>query len=59
MSTLTVTDKPEDLGLSSDRLARITPFFEERYVAAGQPSGVLTLVARAGSGRAPGLRRAP
>ena len=48
MSALTVTDKPEDLGLSSDRLARIAPYFQERYVAAGRLSGVLTLVARRG-----------
>jgi CubicO group peptidase (beta-lactamase class C family) len=48
MSPFTVTDKPEDLGLSSDRLARIAPFFEQRYVAAGRLPGVLTLVARRG-----------
>jgi len=42
MSALTVTDKPEDLGLSSDRLARIAPYFQERYVAAGRLSGVPT-----------------
>ncbi len=48
MSALSVTDKPEDLGLSSDRLARLAPYFEDRYVAAGRLSGVLTLVARRG-----------
>ena len=48
MSALTVTDKPEDLGLSSDRLTRIAPFFEQRYVASGRLSGLLTLVARRG-----------
>ena len=28
--------KPESLGLSSDRLARIAPFLEERYIASGK-----------------------
>ncbi len=48
MPTIAVTDKPEDLGLSSSRLARIGPFFEQAYVAAGRLPGVLTLVARRG-----------
>ena len=29
MPSIAVTDKPEDLGLSSGRLARIGPFFEQ------------------------------
>jgi CubicO group peptidase (beta-lactamase class C family) len=48
METLGVVDKPEDLGLSADRLARIGPFFEERYVRRGALAGVLTAVARRG-----------
>ena len=46
--SIAVTDKPEDLGLSSSRLARIAPFFEEAYVAPRRLPGVLTLVARRG-----------
>jgi CubicO group peptidase (beta-lactamase class C family) len=48
MDTLTVVDKPEDLGLSGERLARIGPFFEDRYVRTGMLPGVLTAVARRG-----------
>ena len=48
MDTLAVVDKPEDLGLSAERLARIGPFFEERYVRTGVLPGVLTAVARRG-----------
>jgi CubicO group peptidase (beta-lactamase class C family) len=48
MQTLAVVDKPEDLGLSTDRLARIGPFFEDRYVRTGRLPGVLTAVARRG-----------
>jgi CubicO group peptidase (beta-lactamase class C family) len=48
MPPIAVTDKPEDLGLSSSRLARIGPFFEQAYVAPGRLPGVLTLVARRG-----------
>ena len=48
MPSIAVTDKPEDLGLSSSRLARIGPFFEQAYVAPGLLPGVLTLVARRG-----------
>ena len=48
MPSIAVTDKPEDLGLSSSRLARIGPFFEEAYVTPGRLPGVLTLVARRG-----------
>jgi CubicO group peptidase (beta-lactamase class C family) len=48
MPSIAVTDKPEDLGLSSSRLARIGPFFEQAYVAPGRLPGVLTLVARRG-----------
>jgi CubicO group peptidase (beta-lactamase class C family) len=43
-----VLDKPKEVGLSRKRLARIQPFFEERYVATGKLPGVLTLVARRG-----------
>ena len=48
MPSIAVTDKPEDLGLSSSRLARIGPFFEQAYVAPGRLPGVLALVARRG-----------
>jgi CubicO group peptidase (beta-lactamase class C family) len=43
-----VLDEPEKVGLSAARLARIAPFFEDRYVADGKLPGVLTLVARRG-----------
>ena len=43
-----VVDKPEELGLSGERLARIGPFFAERYVEEGKLAGLLTLVARRG-----------
>jgi CubicO group peptidase (beta-lactamase class C family) len=48
MPSIAVTDKPEELGLSSSRLARIGSFFEQAYVAPGRLPGVLTLVARRG-----------
>jgi CubicO group peptidase (beta-lactamase class C family) len=48
MGQLKIVEKPEDLGLSSERLARIGPFFEDRYVATGKLPGILTLVARRG-----------
>ncbi len=48
MGTLEVTDKPEDLGLSPARLARIRPYFDATYVQPGKLPGVLTLVARRG-----------
>jgi len=48
MPSIAVTDKPEDLGLSSSRLARIGSFFEQAYVAPGRLPGVLALVARRG-----------
>jgi len=41
------TAKPEDVGLSADRLARITALVE-RHIAAGSFSGAVTLVAREG-----------
>jgi CubicO group peptidase (beta-lactamase class C family) len=41
-------DKPEDLGLSRERLERIGSFFEARYVRPGLLPGVLTAVARRG-----------
>src|SRR5437868_5105426 len=43
----TQTVKPEDVGLSSERLARITEMMK-RHVAAGEISGGVTLVARHG-----------
>ena len=48
MSELRPTEKPEDVGLSPERLARIAPFFRTRYVETGRLPGVLTLVARQG-----------
>src|SRR5262245_45393379 len=48
MPSLAVTDKPEDLGFSSSRLARIGPFLEQAYVAPGRLPGVLAVVARRG-----------
>jgi CubicO group peptidase (beta-lactamase class C family) len=48
MSALIAIDKPEDLGLSSERLGRIEAFFDHRYVRAGKLPGMLTLVARRG-----------
>ena len=39
--------KPEEVGLSSPRLARIREHFQ-RYVEAGQLAGTVTLVARRG-----------
>src|SRR4051812_29660873 len=41
------TAKPEDVGLSSERLARITEMMK-RHIAAGEISGGVTLVARHG-----------
>ena len=43
----TTAVKPEDVGLSSERLARITEMMK-RHVAAGEISGGVTLVARHG-----------
>ena len=40
--------RPESVGLSSERLARIDRHLEERYVAPGKIAGALTLVARRG-----------
>jgi CubicO group peptidase (beta-lactamase class C family) len=48
MAALEPTDKPEDLGLAADRLARIRRFVDETYVTTGKLPGVLTLVARRG-----------
>jgi CubicO group peptidase (beta-lactamase class C family) len=48
MGALEPTDKPEDLGLSADRLARIPAYFDEHYVRTRKLAGVLTLVARHG-----------
>jgi CubicO group peptidase (beta-lactamase class C family) len=43
----TATAKPEDVGLSTERLARITEMVK-RHIAAGEISGAVTLVARHG-----------
>jgi CubicO group peptidase (beta-lactamase class C family) len=43
----TAVAKPEDVGLSSERLARITEMMK-RHIAAGEVSGGVTLVARHG-----------
>ncbi len=40
--------KPEEVGLSSQRLARIDEHLRERYIGPGKISGALTLVARHG-----------
>jgi len=40
--------EPEDVGLSSQRLARIDEHLRERYIEPGKISGALTLVARRG-----------
>src|SRR3984957_19376674 len=40
--------KPESVGMSSERLARIGQFLKERYVAPGKLVGTQTLVARKG-----------
>jgi CubicO group peptidase (beta-lactamase class C family) len=48
MGALEPTDKPEDLGLSADRLARIPAYFDEHYVRTGKLAGALALVARHG-----------
>ena len=41
------TGKPEDVGMSSERLARIGPAMQ-RHIDAGEIAGVVTLVARRG-----------
>ena len=41
------TGKPEDVGMSSERLARIAPAMQ-RHIDAGEIAGVVTLVARRG-----------
>jgi CubicO group peptidase (beta-lactamase class C family) len=46
-SAETAMAKPEDVGLSSERLARITEMMK-RHIAAGEISGGVTLVARHG-----------
>jgi CubicO group peptidase (beta-lactamase class C family) len=43
-----MTTRPETLGLSSDRLARIDAHLKSRYVDPGKIAGALTLVARRG-----------
>ncbi len=43
-----MTTRPEALGLSSERLARIDAYFHEKYVATGKLPFALTLVARRG-----------
>jgi CubicO group peptidase (beta-lactamase class C family) len=47
-STVDILDRPEDLGLSADRLARIEPFFRRTYVDTGKLAGLVSLVARRG-----------
>jgi len=41
------TGKPEDVGMSSERLARIGPAMQ-KHIDAGEIAGVVTLVARRG-----------
>ncbi|MDY7105125.1 MAG: serine hydrolase domain-containing protein [Actinomycetota bacterium] len=43
-----VLDKPEEVGLSAERLGRIEPFFQREYVDTGKLAGLVTLVARRG-----------
>src|SRR5437762_4514936 len=40
--------RPEDVGLSSQRLARIDQHLRERYIDTGKIAGAVTLVARHG-----------
>ena len=40
--------RPEEVGLSSERLARIDQHLEQRYLAHKKIAGALTLVARRG-----------
>jgi CubicO group peptidase (beta-lactamase class C family) len=47
-AALDVLDKPEEVGLSGTRLARIRAVFEERYVSAGKLAGMITMVTRRG-----------
>jgi CubicO group peptidase (beta-lactamase class C family) len=44
----TIVEKPEELGVSAERLARIPAFFDDNYVKAGKLPGVLTAVSRRG-----------
>ena len=43
-----MSTKPEDVGLSSERLARIDRHLQERYIQPGKIAGAVTLVARHG-----------
>jgi CubicO group peptidase (beta-lactamase class C family) len=43
-----IVDKPEELGLSTERLARIPAYFDDKYVKSGKLPGVLTAVSRRG-----------
>ena len=43
-----LVDDPAKVGMSAERLARIGPYFQSRYVDTGLLPGVLTLVARRG-----------
>src|ERR671913_296132 len=45
--TATSTARPEDVGLSSERLKRLTSMIERR-IAAGQMAGAVTIVGRRG-----------
>ena len=51
------TVKPEDVGLSSERLQRITQMIERR-IAAGELAGAVTVVARKGKVAHRSTRRA-
>ena len=43
-----MTTRPEDVGLSSERLARIDAHLQSRYLDQKKIAGALTLVARRG-----------
>jgi CubicO group peptidase (beta-lactamase class C family) len=43
-----ITAAPEDVGVSSERLARLDRHFQQRYIDAGRLHGALTLVHRRG-----------
>jgi CubicO group peptidase (beta-lactamase class C family) len=48
MSGFEVLDKPEEVGLSTERLRRIRSFFEAAYVTPGKLPGMITMVTRRG-----------
>ncbi len=45
---MNVMDRPEVVGLSASRLARIEPFFQRNYIDTGKLAGMVSLVARRG-----------